>query len=188
MAVAGAAPASAQTELANDSPFLPAAGAAGGAAPAPSEEFELAGASVAGTQVRVCICDTEKKSSRWMAIGETAGPIQVLAYDRGKEEAVVRVRGVRKTLALLKVTVAASAQPAPVILPLGFAAPAVPVSPPLNLGQSAERKKQDEDARMLVSDLMDIGIRQRKAYEEARAKAEAAEKAGGQPGGLRPQP
>jgi hypothetical protein len=128
-----------------------------------------------------------------MALGETAGPIQVLSYDLGSDKAVVTVRGVRKTLALRKATVAGTAQAGPGGPPVAFAAPAVAfpgltASPPLDSGEIAERRKQEQDARMLVSDLMDIGIRQRKAYEEAKAKAEADAKAGGQPGGLRPQP
>jgi len=41
------------------------------------------------------------------------------------------------------------------------------------------REEQEREARMLVSDLMEIGMRQRKAYEDAQraAKAEAASKA-----------
>ena len=47
-------------------------------------------------------------------------------------------------------------------------------------GKAPEVVKQERDARMLVSDLLEIGMAQRKAYEEAQKKAAATP---AQPGG-----
>ena len=59
---------------------------------------------------------------------------------------------------------------APAVVP---AKPEGPVTPP-------SIEKQEEEARMLVSDLLEIGMAQRKAYEEAQKKA-AAEQNGQAP-------
>ena len=43
--------------------------------------------------------------------------------------------------------------------------------------RAVEIVKQEREARMLVSDLLEIGMQQRKAYEEAARKAAAAKQA-----------
>ncbi|MCX6955696.1 MAG: hypothetical protein NTV51_26425, partial [Verrucomicrobia bacterium] len=60
----------------------------------------------------------------------------------------------------------ANANPSPATPPVE-AAPAKPEAPakPLTVA------RQEEEARMLVSDLLEIGMAQRKAYEEAQKKA-----------------
>ncbi len=63
---------------------------------------------------------------------------------------------------------AAGASPAPAALPAEAAAPAAPRPPPPVPGSVAH---QEQEARMLVSDLLEIGMAQRKAYEEAQKKA-----------------
>ena len=54
--------------------------------------------------------------------------------------------------------------PAPVSAPIAAA-------PPEAVGSAA---REQLEARMLVSDLLEIGIQQRKAYQEAKQKAAAA--------------
>jgi hypothetical protein len=58
----------------------------------------------------------------------------------------------------------------------GSAAPAQPAKPTTPEAQA--QVKAETEARMLVSDLLEIGMAQRKAYEEAQRKAAAS---GGQP-------
>jgi len=68
--------------------------------------------------------------------------------------------------------VVAPGQPPPQQVPLsnevGPAGGKLPAVAPVST-----KEEQEREARMLVSDLMEIGMRQRKAYEEARKKAEA---------------
>jgi hypothetical protein len=98
-----------------------------------------------------------------------------------KDEAVVRVGSDLKTLTLRKPAGAhggampgLSAQPPPLPL-VGPAGGALPQVAPL-----VTREEKEREARMLVSDLLEIGMRQRKAYEEAQRKATAdAAKPGG---------
>jgi hypothetical protein len=56
--------------------------------------------------------------------------------------------------------------PQPTVAPPPVA-PAKPPGPPIPEAQL----KQETEARMLVSDLLEIGMAQRKAYEEAQRKA-----------------
>jgi hypothetical protein len=122
----------------------------------------------------------------------------VLTYDSRRDQVVVRSGGVEKLLTLRRSTGAAngpaySPPPALVAAPAGFtppsanpignaggapvaganpaiATPADPAKPaaPLTIA------RQEEEARMLVSDLLEIGMAQRKAYEEAQKKATEA--------------
>lgn len=79
-------------------------------------------------------------------------------------------------------------QPPPPASPADSAGAPSPATPP---GEAAPAKaeapakpltvaRQEEEARMLVSDLLEIGMAQRKAYEEAQKKAAAGQTA--QPG------
>jgi hypothetical protein len=71
---------------------------------------------------------------------------------------------------------AANAMPAgAAVTPAAPALAAVKPQPPPTPAAIAH---QEQEARMLVSDLLEIGMAQRKAYEEAQKKA-AAEKAQG---------
>lgn len=167
----------ADSALVADSPFSPSgtASAAAGAS-APAEAYELAGSSVQGNTVVVCIFDRQAKHSAWIGVGETAGGIHVLSFDAQRDRAVVTISGTRKELGLRKATYGA-AGPQP--LPHPTAAVAVDTPPPV--ASPAEVPKtpvpptvaehDQQEARMLVSDLLEIGIQQRKAYQEAKQKA-----------------
>lgn len=166
---------------ADDSPFVQAGGgsAAGAKAGAP-EAFELAGVSVSSAATQVCIFDAQAKRSRWIAVGATADRIQVVSYDAKSERAVIRVDGVQRELGLRRATVASlnppptwtnnRTAPAAVIMP-SPAAPGPPAPTPPTPAKLAQIQKEEREARMLVSDLLDISIQQRKAYEEAQKKA-----------------
>lgn len=154
-----------------ESPFLPAAGAATPAAAAP-EAHEFTGVIVSGAGVLVNLTDTQARRSVWIAVGKTVDGIEVLEYDRKADAVSVRLKGGElKRLALRQPAVAATSGATVATVAV---APVVPLPPPAT-PQEAER-----EARMLVSDLLEIGMQQRKAYEEAQRKAalEAARRAG----------
>src|SRR5665213_521512 len=75
-----AGPASGQTALVATSPFAPAAAPAGSAEKAPAADFELAGSSVQGTQVTVCIFERQKKHSAWIPVGGDADGVHVISF------------------------------------------------------------------------------------------------------------
>jgi len=168
---------------AGDSPFLPPAAMAANGPQSPSSPYELTGASTTNRGTRVCIFDAQAKRSHWIPIGGAYGDIQVVSYDVAGDRAVISIRGSRMSLGMRKATVAQQsaqlqgfAAPMPTAFPgLAPAAPRNP--PPIVQPLSPEIAKQEREARMLVSDLMDIGMQQRKAHEEAM-KAEQARQAG----------
>ena len=161
----------------DDSPFVPAAnsGRAAGGSRTP-QAFELAGASITSHGTEVCIYDVQAKRSRWISVGSTSDQIQVVSYNPEKDQVVIRANGVQTSLELRKTTVESLG---PVGQAAAFAMPSAPAltvnpSPPAVLPfKSPEVAKQEREARMLVSDLLEIGIQQRKAYEEAARKAAA---------------
>jgi hypothetical protein len=171
------------------SPFLPVV-PAGTAAVMADETIEFAGVSVVGAKTDLIFHDKASKKNRWVPLGETVEGITALNYDARREQAVVKINGTEKVLALRKAAGPANA-PAPVtvmpaaagfsvpppnVVPAGAdttATPAAPQTPPA--GPQTEVQKQETEARMLVSDLLEIGMAQRKAYEEAQRKAAEAE-------------
>ncbi len=171
--------------LSTASPFLPAPGGAAAAAVAASAKIQLAGMGEVNGKTWVCLYDTQKKRGHWFAVGTTTDGIQVVSCDNARSQAVIRAGGETITLALrrpiqtqgVSVAVAPTGQPT-----LSFPPPIPPVgaSPGgAKPGQPAmTRADKEREARMLVSDLMEIGMRQRQAYEAAQKKAaeEAAQK------------
>jgi len=150
------------------SPFLPPQSAAPAAA-AVSGTHEFTGVIVAGKSVLVNLTDTQRRRSFWIAVGQTVDGIEALGFDPKAENVTVRLNRETKTLALKQPSVAASS---------GTAIATVSVSPMVPLPPPSTPAEAEREARMLVSDLLEIGIQQRKAYEEAqrRAATEAAKK------------
>ena len=183
VAACGAAAALAQGSLAANSPFLPSAGsAAAAAAAAQGEPYELAGSSVQGSDVSVCIYERQAKRSQWIPVGGLVDGIRVISFDAAHDRAVVAISGAYRELSLRKSAVAPAGPPAPVrAAPVALEAappPPAPAAPPAPPAPGSALHEQQE-ARMLVSDLLEIGVQQRKAYQEARQKA--AVEAAGQP-------
>jgi hypothetical protein len=184
---AGAFAAENGSQLPKSSPFLTAAGASGPAAAA-NETIEFSGVSTMSQKTDLIFKNKSSNKSSWIAKGETKDGISVLNYDADKEQAVIKVNGIEKVLSLRRASTA-SAKVKPVApLPTGFnvATPAWTGSTPLALTvvpatvpapstapatPQTEVQKQETEARMLVSDLLEIGMAQRKAYEEAQRKA-----------------
>jgi hypothetical protein len=189
----------AQTPLHKDSPFIPQ-GAAPMMAAA-GETLEFAGVSSIGKKTDLIIYDKTVKKSRWIGIGDTVEGITVVNYDSRLEQAVLRVNGGQKILTLRKGTgplntpapvapmqpgfaTPSASLPVPAVLQIqpppppstvvaeAAAQPAPPASAKVKGPITPEvQAKQEVEARMLVSDLLEIGMAQRKAYEEAQKKA-----------------
>ena len=168
-----AAAAFGQAPLVGNSPFMPSGGGGGGGAAA-GEAYELAGSSVQGSDVSVCIYERQAKHSQWIPVGGIADGIHVISYDAVSDRAVVTIAGAFKELAMRKATVAAAE---PVRRPRGRG-----VRPPSRRARRPGRVRaarvarhrsvqEQREARMLVSDLLEIGVQQRKAYQEAKQKA-----------------
>jgi hypothetical protein len=146
-----------------------------------NDTFELKGFSSTGKKILVCVYDSQAKRSHWIAVDATVEGIKVVAFDAAKEEATITVGGQKKTLRMRKPSVAAGTN-TPGTAAAGFATPVtapmitqgIPQPPPAP-GSIAQ---QEVEARMLVSDLLEIGIQQRKAYEEAQKKADQERAAG----------
>jgi hypothetical protein len=171
---------SAQITLPKDSPFMPAPGAAA-VEQAVNDTLELKGVSSTGQKTLVCIYDNQAKRSHWIAVGATVEGIKAVSFNATTEEAVVTLGNQRKTLKMRKPLVAAGTNSAGSAA-ASFSSPApVPAitqgipQPPPAPGSIAQ---QETEARMLVSDLLEIGIQQRKAYEEAQKKADQEKAAG----------
>jgi hypothetical protein len=170
------AEASAQTALPKDSPFLPTPGTAANGGASTQEGLELAGVSSTAKNTFGCIYDNQTKRSHWIPVNATVEGIKVLAYDSTLDQVSLSVGGQNKVLRLRKATVSGVANANPGAAAAGFATPAVmPITqgspqPPPAPGSIAQ---QETEARMLVSDLLEIGIQQRKAYEDAQKKTEA---------------
>ncbi len=174
---ASSAPLTAAESAKTDSPFLPPAGAA---APATKEasNYSFAGMTVLNGKTLLSITRESDKRSTWIPVGETVGDITAVSYDPKKDEAVIRADGRELTLPIRKsVVVAAPAHRPPVnanILPASSAVitPA-PEPQPVKMPALNQQEEKEMEARMLVSDLLEIGQQQRRAYEAAQREAAA---------------
>ena len=110
------------------SPFMPSGAAAASPAAATNQAIEFAGVSSVGNRTDLIFHDKGAKKNRWVGVGETVEGISVMSYDSRREEAVVKINGEQKTLALRKGgrTVHAPATAPVATLPdaAGFAVPA----------------------------------------------------------------
>lgn len=193
---------SAQTALIKETPFV-AAGAP--AADVQAETIEFAGVSTVGKKTDLIFFDKSAKKHRWVPLGQTVEGISALNYDERLDQAVVKINGVQKTLPLRKGGSPANAPAPVAAMPAGFNIPpavaptpvvslpapasAQPVAAPPGSTQPAmvaapaaaapagqdPQARQETEARMLVSDLLEIGMAQRKAYEDAQRKAQGAD-------------
>ncbi len=164
-----------QSSLVVNSPFSPNGTASLGAG-APAEAYELAGSSIEGSDMSVCIFERQAKHSQWIPVGGDVDGVRVISYDPANDTAVVMIAGSRKELSMRKAAVAVlnpaspNRTPQVVSTPAAVSAP-IAAAPPEAVGSAA---REQREARMLVSDLLEIGIQQRKAYQEAKQKAAAA--------------
>ena len=161
----------AETGLTSESPFRPVGGSATAATPVAASALQLAGITSLGSKTYVLLIDSasstdaKKGHGRWIAVGSKVDDIEVISCDIGKNEAVVRVGPEILTLTLRKPSGQKDGQASAIPL-LGPTGSPLPQVAPL-----VTREEKEREARMLVSDLLDIGMSQRKAYEEAQRKA-----------------
>jgi hypothetical protein len=163
-----------QTALVSNSPFAPSGSAGSGATGTP-EAYELAGSSVVGSEVSVCIFERQAKHTEWIPVGGISNGVHVISYDVAHDRAVVSIGGARRELTLRKAAIAALSPSAATSMAVA-AAPEAPAAPQATVGSaatapSADPAREQTEARMLVSDLLEIGVQQRKAYQEAKQKA-----------------
>jgi len=173
------------------SPFVPPSKAP--AAPAPASDpvldaIELSGISIIGDEQRFNLVDTRTKKSFWVELHATENGLTVESYNPEDDSVVVRHGDRRRRVELRRsVIVASGGAPRPAPLP-GEDLPGVP--PPVEIPphiqgvdeikdpKTPEEIKQAEfEARMLVSDLLQISMRERarrKALREQQAKQRAA--------------
>ena len=156
--------------------------------PAPAESqpagagYELLGMSVVGKTTILGLSRASDHHSFWIPLGGTAADITAVSYDPRSDQAVIRVSGKTLTLSLRRASVAPAAPSTsppsgspstaapPVSAVTGPATAPIPSLPPMT-----KQQEKEMEARMLVTDLLEIGQQQRKAYAEAQKAA--AEKA-----------
>jgi hypothetical protein len=100
-----------------------------------------------------------------------------VSYDSMNDTAVVTIDGARRDLTMRKDTVVSSGSTYnPAVAPVsnGQVASLVPVPSPAAAAAPGSPAAEQREARMLVSDLLEIGLQQRKAYESAKQRAAAA--------------
>ncbi|WP_404421221.1 hypothetical protein [Nibricoccus sp. IMCC34717] len=163
----------AHAQVSTESPFAPPGSAARtDAASAPSQigDYEFVGVMRLGGKA---IFGFSKRDGRsvWVEEGAEKEGVAVVAR-LGVDAVSVRIGG---TLAEMKLkspnsgTSPHTAPPSPLAAvqpPLpGGAAPGTPQN-----ASKAQIAEQEREARMLVSDLLEIGMQQRKAYEEAQKR------------------
>jgi hypothetical protein len=203
LAAAARAGEPAPSGLPRQSPFAPAGAPAAETGAAPAENLEFAGVSSVGRRTDLIFHDREAKRTHWIGVGESKAGIQVVAYDSRREQAILKVNGADKVLPLRKGSkpsgAPVAAAPAPATAPdapppgVVFAQPFPGLAQPHAIGDSptnlqpvppAPPQRQEAEARMLVSDLLEIGMAQRRAYEEAqRRQAQANPPPAPAPGG-----
>lgn len=161
-----------------DSPFAQAGNAS--TAAAANDPLEFAGVSMVGKRTSINLYEKQTKRSFWVDVGATSSGVTVVKYDTVHDQVTIRRDGVEKTLPLRapSAVVNGPATPLPPPVPItpapALAAPAPTPATPTPTG-SMSQARQEEEARMLVSDLLEIGIAQRHAYEEAQRKAAAGQ-------------
>jgi hypothetical protein len=135
--------------------------------------------SVAGKATLLSITRVRDKRSIWVPVGKSSGEITAISYDPKTDQATIRADGKVLTLTMRKSAVVSGPQASqlrpqppsavPVSTRPGVPVPPVAIPPP---PANAQEEKETE-ARMLVTDLLEIGQEQRKAYEEAQRQAAA---------------
>ena len=158
---------------AQDSPFMRKKEAVVEEAADAPQEFEFNGIIKMGNQTRVCVTEIETKKTHWLEIGEVSNGIEAVSLHAEKHQLTIKQGGRTLTLSLKKPENAASR---PTINYLastpsgtgGIAASDAGIATRV----AVTNEEKETEARFLVSDLLEIGMIQRKAYAEAKKKAQ----------------
>lgn len=160
--LAAACPLSAQ-DLSADSPFLPPD--AGRKPPPPAApvvtlaNLQFSGVMSFGRDTLVSVHDLQSDKSIWIAVGGEAEGIRVVNYDTEAKEVTVLARGVTTKLKLREAQLSAGTwiKPLPTL--------------EQEYGRPLTVEEEETEARMLVSDLLEIGMKERERQRELRKKA-----------------
>ncbi len=145
-------------------------GASAAVAPAPPADavLEFSGLMKLGSTTMVCITTLADKRTRWIKVGESSDGITVPPQEAPTHSVTVRHAGREVTLPFKQPTYDASA------LAESYQLSALPAGPAPMAGVAPAvaltNEEKETEARMLVSDLLEIGMIQRKAYQEAKQR------------------
>ena len=134
-------------------------------------KYQLGGMVTKGKDVLINITRVSDKQSVWVPIGGTVDEITAVSYVPELDEAVISANGERFTLRLRQAVGQGGNGVASTAGSAGTMAISAPLPPPVGGPEVQER-----EARMLVTDLLEIGQAHRKAYEEAQKKAAVEKK------------
>lgn len=162
-------------DAAKDSPFAQAGSASSAATTVDSIEFS--GVSTVGKKTMINLYDKRDKRSFWVEAGTTVDGLTVVNYDNNHDQITVRANGAEKLLPLRPPSAVVNGTTTPAPLAPAPIAPAAAPTGPTQPAAPLSQARQEEEARMLVSDLLEIGMAQRKAYEEAQRRAAAGQTA-----------
>jgi hypothetical protein len=187
--------------LTKDSPFIaPGSNGGGPAAAGNMQMYALVGVIGGDRSTRIGILDLRTRKSVWIPIGQTIAGIEAISHNPSTDEVLVRINGSVQSLSLRMPNMSAallqglpaagSLGPGPFppgasasapfgTMPMGPGPfpPGTPGGGPLQpspvqaSGRPSNQADQEREARMMVSDLLDIGMQQRKAYQEAQKKS-----------------
>lgn len=168
------------------SPFLPPSAPKAGSQNDALSSIELTGIFSVNGKPRFSVRDSSTGRSIWIGLGETEEGLTIRSYDEAASSVVVEGRGGKRNVVIreARVTTAPSAPiPIQVAGPPGQPARMAtiipnppPPSPPPQGSQPQKASatatapktdaEKERDARLLVSDLLEISIQERKRYEE----------------------
>ena len=149
-----------EAEPNGDSPFLPPdSGQPEPPPPAPAPSLanlQLASVLSFGREVLVSVYDIQTNTGVWIPVGGEAEGIRVITYNPDTEEVTVLSGGVKARLRLREAK----------LLGRGMIA-SIPTLEQ-EYGRPLSVKEQEFEARMLVSDLLEIGMEERKRQRSLR--------------------
>lgn len=147
------------------------------------DALQLSGISMIGSERLFNLVDTRTQRSFWIPLKGSQNGFTVTAFDRDNDKIVVKRGAFTRTIALRKSVLVAPTPSRPAAPP----APVVSSMPPLNElpkegvaelkdpKTPAEIKQAEFEARMMVSDLLEISMRERerqRAIREGRQPAQ----------------
>ena len=154
------------------SPFIPSGGPAKAASPAARnpdlEALQLSGISALGPEFRFNLVNVKTKKSFWIGLNRTVSGYTITSYEPQNSSVVVEHSGASRRIALRKASFIAQVPVAPMAAPLVPVEPFVPIPDSVegvdeikNPQTPDEIKQAEYEARMLVSDLLQISMQER---------------------------
>lgn len=166
LALAGAVVGSG-ADLKEDSPFLPPGSGSGEVAPKPTApaptlaNLEFSGVMSFGQGTLISVHNLQTNKGVWIPLGGEEEGIRVLNYDSEAKEVTVASLGVTTVLKLREADFKGGSwiKPLPTL--------------EQEYGRPLTVKEEEREARMLVSDLLEIGMKERERQREIRNKQRA---------------